>query len=342
MTGEIRASTPQVSQAPQTQETQAPKQKEIDRKSTLVGSEKMYRAAEDTANAITSIGRATVGFLKSVTNKVGSAKNSATDTIGQKADVPVETRVSKAEARKSQNVFISFLDKNAKFNEVMENPKSTENDKQKALKELNQSYERLTPKDKEVYRSELSGAMNKVIKNDSGINNIMKEILSTEEKFLASLEDNNKGYELLEKNRNIPKDELERMKSENKVLEREVRSNVAALKKSMGGSDGEKLLALKEHISLNKDTVYAKALEKATVNYDKNLALFNKSKDPAAKKQVENSLVTPVQRGPRYVLLVAELGKKHSDPVFKDLANEFKAQIGDNMARINQQIGKQS
>ena len=345
MTDSVRASTVQTTQTTQTQQTTAPKQKEIDRKSMAVGAEKMYRAADTVTSTASAVGRATIGFLKAVTNKVGIAKDKATDTIGQKnsdqkPEVQTETRASKAEARKSQNVFISFIDKNAKFNEVMDNSNASNEDKAKALKEFSNAYDKLSPKDKEAYRSEMSDAMGKAITSDSKIDNIMKETLSTEKSFLRNLENINQGLAMIEKKGNIPKNELDRMKNENKVLEMEVKKNIAALETAMKGSDGEKLLTLKEHISLNKDTAFGKAIENATVNYTKNTALIAKSGNDEAKNLMRDSVIAPAQRGPRYVMLVADLAKKHSDLGFKNLASDLQTQIASNMTRINAQIPK--
>ncbi len=347
MTDSVRASTIQTTQTTQTQQTSAPKQKEIDRKSMAVGAEKMYRAAETATNTVTAAGRATIGFFKSVTNKVGLAKDKATDTIGQKnteqkTKVEIDTRASRAETRKSQNVFYSFIDKNAKFNDVMNNPNASKEDKAIALKEFSSAYDKLPPNVKMAYRNDMVEALKNGIQNESKVDNIMKETLSTEKSFHNNIKNILSGLEKLENDPKVPKNELARMKEEYKSLEMELSKNIKALE-NIGNSsisDAEKLLLLKEHITLNKDSSYGKAMDKVVFNMEKNKAIIDKSKDAENKVMLNQNIIAPVQRGPRYVLLVADLEKKHSDPAFKALANDLNTEIKGNVARWNRELPK--
>ena len=81
-------------------------------------------------------------------------------------------------------------------------------------------------------------------------------------------------------------------------------------------------------------------MDKAVFNMEKNKAIIDKSKDAENKVMLNQNIIAPVQRGPRYVLLVADLEKKHSDPAFKALANDLNTEIKGNVARWNRELPK--
>ncbi|MFN4174885.1 MAG: hypothetical protein ACK4HV_07280, partial [Parachlamydiaceae bacterium] len=291
--------------------------------------------------------RLTIGFFKNVALKVGLAKDKATDTIGQKPPQTalkneIETRASRTEARKSQNVFISFLDKNAKCNDILNDPLSTKENKANALKEFISAYDKLPAKDKEAYRSELSDALKRGTLNDSKVDNIMKETLATEKSFLGNIKNILGGLDKLENDPKIPKSELARMKEEYKTLEKELSKNVQALDE-IGKSalcDAEKLLLLKEHITLSQNSSYGRAMDRAVFSMEKNKSIIDKSLNAENKIMLNQNIIAPIQRGPRYVLLTADLEKKHSDPVFKAMANDLNNEIKSNVARWNRELPK--
>lgn len=370
MSMKIQPSTPHI----QTQETGAKgkskvEEKPIEAKTAQVGADKIGKG--NTTEASKSIGKtthqpknSTINKMVNFGKKIIGISDEPKSTPNPPASRPQSRRMSQREeslnkALDSSNL-ASFTEESNRFNEAVDS--SSKKNIFSSFKNMATKFSKLSSRDKEVYSSEMDSAKSQirdVIKNNptEALNhvtekgsdhtkNIMNELKTTEQTFLKTIQSMKNNLKLLFDQNILSKEDFKELSEGWSELEKAVSQNVKEFEKLSDPnlSDADKLKIIQKQIDLKSGSPLRQGMEKLMKSYTKCLDILNKyeGKIPAAFAenflQVKNGLITPIQRGPRYEMLTAELARKHPDPIFREVATLHREAIQANMQEINSGI----
>lgn len=309
------------------------------------------------------------GIIKATTHAVGKGVKKAAD-LGRKifsskpmphnasGELPLARRQTQREIEINRHLDASnkasFTESSSRFFEAS-NPKEMF----QAFKSMSMKFNQLAPSDKELYQADMNSAKAQVresIQNDpnSALNqvtekgtahtkNVFGEIKSTEQTFLNTIRSVQSNLKTLVDNNILSRDDFNALNEGWAELEKAVSENVLSFSilTDPNVSDADKMKAVLKQIDLKGGSALRTGLEKLVKSYNASLEILSKyeGKIPAQFQEsflaVKNGIITPVQRGPRYEMLLADLSKKHPDPILQQVAAHQNSEIASNMREIN-------